>query len=118
MKYIQKDDLKVGQSIYVSHPVYGIDSLTVDSLPYKNKYTGGLFFDVTEHLMGGEVKIKRSVNDSGLNKDSYNYRRTFTNYQDAVKYAASMIKDDGFKNSHARHLELCSLMDDLINCWQ
>lgn len=108
MNYIQKEDLRVGQTVHIAHPVYGIDTVKVMGLPYQSSRTYDFLFFDTDDVMG-----VRSIDDSGLHCKSYNYRRTFLNYDDAVEYCYSMIDDEGFKKQHKDHLSFCAYMDTL-----
>lgn len=113
MNHIQAEDLKVGQTIFIAHPVYGVDEVVVKSLPYESVHSGITLFN---YRKGEDIGYK-SVKDSGLNKDSYNYRRTFLNKEEADSYCEVIKKDKGFIENQLRHEVWVESMKDWHDDW-
>lgn len=105
---VRTSDIKHGKIIYVSHPFYGIEKLTVTSKPYFNKLTRSLFFNARTDY--GECK--RSINDAGISDgDSYNSRRSFVKEKQAIEWKKKMSKDSDVISQHIRHEQMCAEMD-------
>lgn len=105
---VRVKDVKAGVTIYVAHPVYGIEKHVIASRPYINKNTGSLFAKFRSRLSHHSSRTF-SLADAGITEgDSYNGRRAFFKRKHAVAWMEKWGKDKGFIAQHKRHEELCS----------
>lgn len=104
-------DIKQGVTLYISHPVYGIERLTVVGKPYYHKTVRSFFVTVVQHYDMGNYKTERSLNDMGVTS-TYNDRRTFFKLKHAEEWAKTWSTDKGFQQRHAAHEEWCSMLDE------
>lgn len=101
-KHLTKDDLIIGQVIYVCHPFYGIDKYLILSEPYINEYTKSLFVKTKVIYDDAMYDHDTSLCDAGLGEHSYNLRRTFDNLKDALQYKEYMLT---LESTHLHQLE-------------
>jgi len=105
---VREKDIKSGKIIYVDHPFYGIEKLTVLSRPYpiRSSITDsliGMFFDVrTEYDLD-----YKSVRDCGIASHTYNDRRTFFKLKQAEAYVEMMSNSKSVVIRHHKHEALC-----------
>lgn len=93
-------DVKQGKILYISHPFYGIDKVTVVSRPYVSKHTGFLFFDIRTSY----GTTSKSICDAGISPgEGYNNRRTFFKRKHAEEYQNRMKDDPKVIAVHLRH---------------
>lgn len=105
---VRVKDIKAGVTIYVAHPVYGIEKRVIAGRPYMNANTNSLFVCcMCRFLSNGEVYYSdHSLRDMGITEgSSYNGRRTFFKMKHAEAWADKWKHDAGFKAQHARHEE-------------
>jgi hypothetical protein len=98
--------IKQGITVYVSHPVYGIEKLRVESKPYMHPTVKSLFIDtLTEY-----GPSTNSLHDMGV-YSAYNGRRTFFKLKHAEKWMRKWSKSEQFIEQHARHEAWCEDTD-------
>ena len=104
-------DVRQGVTVFISHPVYGIEELQVTSKPYISPYTNSLFANSRKIYDDGFVfEDNFSLRDAGITPgESYNYRRTFFKRKHAEEWASKMINDPGFIRHHDQHVRLCNI---------
>jgi len=118
---VKMKDIKAGVTIFVAHPVYGIDEYIVTSKPYpvfhsQSIYPSnppkvlGMFFNCRWIFSSCEdsdpIEDSRSCQDAGITAgESYNYRRTFFKRKHAEEWCRKMKTDPGFIAQHQKHLD-------------
>jgi hypothetical protein len=111
---VRLKDLKQGVTIYISHPVYGIDKLLVASKPYYSSVTGSSFFKTIKRYDWGLYEGRYSTKDAGICcENTYNGRRTFFKLKHAEEWQRKSLKDPKFLAIHARHEEMNRYMDEM-----
>lgn len=104
---VRLKDIKQGVTVYVAHPVYGIEKLLVDSKPYMHPTVKSLFIrTVTEY-----GKSTDSLRDMGV-YGYYNGRRTFFKLKQAEEWMRKWSKSESFIADHKRREEWCHGQDD------
>ena len=108
-------DIRQGVTLYIAHPVYGINKYVAHGRPFM-VYGLGLFVNVKVQSQlfskRGSYVTKRSLCDAGISPgNSYNGRRTFFKLKHAQAWVKKWATDKGFQASHAEHERWCSLMD-------
>lgn len=90
-------DIRAGITVYVSHPVYGIEQYKILSKPYMNG-TIGLFVKSIMVIDGITFPTgTMSLDDAGITPGkSYNGRRTFTKLKQALRWMEQHSKDKQF----------------------
>lgn len=110
---VRLKDVKAGVTMYVAHPVYGIEKHFVLGLPYQNSNIG-LFVKVktshAENFEKGNYVNSRSLCDMGITS-LYNDRRTFFKLKHAQEWMNKWSKQEGFIRRQAEHEEWCEAMD-------
>lgn len=107
-------DLKQGITIFVSHPVYGIEELKVlgktflKPIGYKKVY----FVNVLHSSEYGNFETDRSLRDMGV-YDSYNGRRVFFKRKHAEEWMRKWSKQPSFIKHQKEHEDMCRHFDDL-----
>jgi hypothetical protein len=101
---VRLQDIKHGQTVYISHPVFGIDKVTIVGKPFVSKYTKSLFVNM---LHSNGIIEDRSLLDAGVIGDSYNGRRTFFKLKQAQEWQRKQLKCPKFIASHERHMSNC-----------
>ena len=107
-------DIKAGVTLYVVHPVYGIEKLTVMDRPYMHNSVGSYFVKVRcEHSLGynWSYTTDRSLKDMGITS-TYNDYRTFFKFKHAEEWQKKWADDKGFQKRHAAHVSFCDDMYD------
>ena len=113
---VRAKDIKQGVTIYVSHPVYGIEKRLIESKPYTNKHTGSLFVDSITQYETWDFKDNFSLNDAGISPGKgYNGRRSFFKLKHAEEWARKMKTDPAFSAQQARHEESNKIFDEAAN---
>jgi hypothetical protein len=113
---VRLKDIRQGVTIYISHPIYGIEHLIVSSKPKVSKTTGALFFSATRLFDNGLIvhDTLESIRDSGIcGGNSYNGRRTFFKLKHAEEWQRKSLKDPKFLAIHKRHEEMNRDLDDM-----
>ena len=104
---VRLKDIKAGATIYVSHPVYGIDTVKVLSKPFNLNYHNSQFFRVKVIQSTHSVVLNSStlsLRDCGItNGASYNGRRAFKKLKQAQQWAKIHGTDAAFIKQHALH---------------
>ena len=101
---VRVKDIKQGITIYVSHPVYGIDKHLIASKPYISKYVGSLFADSIKQYETWDFKDNFSLRDAGISPgEGYNGRRSFFKLKHAKEWARKMATDPAFSVQQVRH---------------
>lgn len=111
---VKLKDVKAGVTMYVSHPVYGIEKHIVLGKPFLCEHTKSLFVQVRSSygegfLIGNNIDT-RSLSDMGITS-LYNDRRTFFKLKHAEEWIIKWSKQQGFIERQAKHEELCKLFD-------
>ena len=110
---VRVKDIKQGVTIYIAHPVYGIEKVEVTSKPYINKHTKLLFMRFrTICETWGEYEGTHSLWDAGITS-TYNDRRSFFKLKHAEEWVRKWSKDKGFIRRHAEHEERCRWCDEI-----
>jgi hypothetical protein len=105
-------DMKAGVTVYTAHPVYGIDKRVITGRPYMESNIG-LFVPCILIYSQGQYVGTSSLCDMGVSPgNSYNGRRTFFKLKHAQAWMDKWATDKGFIADHARHEEMCEMMDD------
>ena len=115
MKHLNIKDLKVGETIYVAHPEYGIDVIIVKSKPVKSELSGSLFIKTTQVIDDFTFDSVYFINDAGISDHSYNYRRTFGDLSDAENYIKQTKNNPDFIEHQKTHEFFCSDYDDIMD---
>jgi hypothetical protein len=109
---VRLKDIRQGVTIYVSHPVYGINKYFVTSRPYKTKH-GSLMFNTKQDYSWGLSEGYTSTMDCGICcENTYNGRRTFFKLKHAEEWQRKSLKDPKFLAIHKRHEAMCRDLDD------
>ena len=115
---VRVKDIKQGITIYVSHPVYGIDKHLIASKPYISKYVGSLFADSIKQYETWDFKDNFSLRDAGISPgEGYNGRRSFFKLKHAEEWARKMKTDPAFSARHDRHEESNKIFDEAAD-WE
>ena len=110
-------DIKAGVTLYVSHPVYGIEKLIVIGRPYIHKSVGSHFVQVKQESRwstSGFFTDSRSLRDMGVTS-TYNDRRSFFKLKHAEQWQKKWINNKAFQERQAAHERFCEEMDNLLN---
>lgn len=92
---VRVKDIKSGKTIYVAHPVYGIEKHTLIGRPYNSQFTNSLFANTTKMFCGKPEMF--SLCDAGITAGSgYNWRRSFFKLKHAEDWATRMKSDPKF----------------------
>lgn len=102
---VRMQDIKQGVTIYVAHPVYGINKYIIKGKPFLSKYTNSLF--VKASWNGYDTKF--SLADAGITS-TYNDRRAFFKLKHAKTWEREWASDKGFLRRQAEHERLCKLL--------
>lgn len=103
---VRTKDIKAGVTIYIAHPVYGIEQAVVTTRPYMVSDIG-LFFNAKARSQYGDYNTEHSICDAGIKKgESYNYRRTFFKLKQAEEWCKKIITDPRFIKQRNRHESL------------
>ena len=114
---VRTKDLKSGVTVYVSHPVYGIEKMLILSKPY-NFGQGFLGKPIPivkcYHMIAGKyIKTTGYLNDMGICEgNTTNGRRTFFKLKHAVAYQESMMLCPKFLKDQEDHERRCADMYD------
>jgi len=92
-------DVRQGVTIYVAHPVYGIERWNVLERPHYNPCTRSFFVKVLEN---GKYVNRRSLADAGITRYS-NGRRAFFKLKHAKEWARIWATHKGFQKQQAEH---------------
>lgn len=106
---VRLKDVKAGLTMYVSHPVYGIEKFVVIGRPFQVGSIG-LFVDVKisygDNFESGNYINDRSLSDMGITS-LYNDRRTFFKLKHAKEWQNKWSKQEGFIRRHEQHEQRC-----------
>lgn len=107
---VRLEDVKAGVTMYVSHPVYGIEKHVVMGKPFLSKHTNSLFVKVKsfygDNFEDGNYVSERSLCDMGITS-LYNDRRTFFKLKHAKEWQNKWSKQEGFIRRHEQHEQWC-----------
>ena len=112
---VRVKDIKAGRTIYIAHPVYGIEEVRITSRPYINKLANSLFADCYMSVSFlPKMVTSFSLLDAGITEGaSYNGRRAFFKRKQAVAWMDKWQHDFDFEMMQKRHEEDCRMMEDI-----
>lgn len=117
---VRVKDIKQGRTIYIAHPVYGIEKVVLVGRPYRSRFTGNLFADKHFTTVGGvQIITSFSLVDAGISEGhGYgNGYRAFFKRKHAVAWEDKWANDPDFIKRQARHEADCAEWDDLDWDW-
>lgn len=107
---VREKDIKQGVTIYVAHPVYGIDKYRIKGKPYLHKVVNCMFVDVEHILENNSFNTYTSLRDCGIIKgSSYNGRRTFFKLKQAKEWMDKWVTQKQFKEQQEFHEYICEM---------
>ena len=99
---VRVKDIKAGVTLYIAHPIYGIEKVVAASRPFTHRFQFGGTADFFKTVSSGLESLK----DAGISKgESYNGRRTFKKLKHAEDWCIRMAIDRGFILQHEQHEE-------------
>lgn len=114
---VRLKDIHHGKVLYVAHPEFGIDVVTIVGKPYLNKAIHSLFISTATQINWIDKETThirdRSLSDMGVYK-LYGYRRTFHTRRQAQQYVERTRNCPHFQE-YARELHWSRYSSDLFD---
>lgn len=107
---VRMQDIKQGATIYVAHPVYGINKYIIKGKPFLSKYTNSLF--VKAVWDGHNIEV--SLVDAGITS-TYNDYRSFFKLKHAKAWEREWASNKGFIHRQAEHERFCESLNSLFD---